>query len=116
MPLWRRRSAAYKLAGPLLLRVQNPPDVGDEPVVLDEGLEIQLLAVQTDDGRSAIPAFTSEDELLAWDPDGGPFVALESRAAAAIVYAGGFDVLIVDPASSSWAFPRDQLAALLDAE
>ena len=72
--------------------------------------------METDDGQRAVAAFTSEKELLAWDQSGGPWIALEGRAAATLVYTNGFDVLVIDPASDSWGFPREQLAELLDAE
>ncbi len=118
MPFWRRRTTPHALSGTLLLRVQSSPLVGSggEPVTLDTDREIDLLAVRTDDGLSAVPAFSSENELLAWDPEGGPFVALDAQAAAALVYANGFDLLVIDPASASTAFARDEISALLDAQ
>jgi hypothetical protein len=99
----------------LLMQVREEPAIdAAEPIVLEEDLDIELPVRRLDDGRNAVFAFTTEAELLAWDPRGGPFVQVKGRVACRLVYQGGFDLFVVDPASNPTELDRAAMAALLE--
>jgi len=50
----------------------------DEWVKLQDDLTIQYLISPLKDGRTALIAFSSEDELREWFPEGGPYVEMRA--------------------------------------
>jgi hypothetical protein len=84
-----------------LLADDDLPIRGDQVVQLEEDLELDLLATRLEDGRQALVAFTGDDELREWRPQGGPFVEMRAADLLPLAFAHGNDVVLVNPASAS---------------
>ncbi len=73
-----------------------------------------VVGVQTPDGRTALPVFTSVATMSAWRPDARPVPAEASRAALSAV-SDGWPVLVVDPAGPvPVTVPRPAVVALAE--
>jgi hypothetical protein len=106
----KRRSNPF--ADELLVLVDAEPDLPAGTTTLEGDLELRLVGVDAD-GKRVLPVFTSEKELVRWQPQGGPFVGLAGSLVAQLALANGFDAVSVDPASSDTrAFSPDELAGL----
>jgi hypothetical protein len=62
----------------------------------------EILSKRLADGRLACLAFTSEDELREWSPDGGPYIRLEAVEVARMAFESGHDVVFVNPYSRDY--------------
>ena len=72
--------------------------------VLEEDLQFEVATYQLEDGRKGTYAFTSEDQLLAWKPEGSNYIGLMVSDVIAVAREAGTDVIFVDPESASpWA-------------
>ncbi len=90
---------------------------GDERIMGKYGVEQDhvastgVVALQTPDGRAALPVFTDVEAMAAWNPDARPIPAEGPRAALAAI-AEGWSVLVVNPARDSVVIPRPAVWAL----
>jgi hypothetical protein len=87
----------------LLLAFLADDDVAlprDQVVELEEDVQLDLLATRLEDGRQALLAFTSEDELREWRPEGGPYVEMRAADLLPLSFEHGNDVVVVNPASA----------------
>ena len=77
------------------------PDTGEEPrgfEVLDESQEISFVFVHDQDGLPVLPAFTSEDSLLRWKPEGSPYIGLQGKVLVKLLADSDWDRIVVDTA------------------
>jgi SseB protein N-terminal domain len=96
----------------LLILVDGPPALPVGSFTLEEDLDVGVVS-QVVDGKTVLPAFTSEEALLRWRPEGGPYIGLEGRAFIALVIQHGFDGVVVDPGQpGSLEVSRDELSAV----
>jgi SseB protein N-terminal domain/SseB protein C-terminal domain len=72
----------------------RPPGAG----VLEADTEVPFVVVADDDGSLVLPAFTSEEALTRWMPQGSPYIALQGRALVEILARSEFDRIVVDGA------------------
>lgn len=96
--LWARVVAALTNARLLVPVVAT--ETGDRSSAGGEGgADMALALLVGEDGRQAVPAFTSLDALARWDPEARP-VPVEARRAAlvAATASGGAGVLVIDVA------------------
>lgn len=80
------------------------PDTGRVEIgsrMLDEREELSFVVVEDDEGRTVLPAFTSELELTRWKPEGSPYIALVGRVLVEILAASDWDRIVVDGAGAS---------------
>jgi SseB protein N-terminal domain len=87
-----------------LLLVPTAEDVNvgvpeHEVIELEDDLPVEILWTRLTDGRTALLAFTSEDELREWKAEGGPYIGLEAREVARMAFEGGADVVYVNPSN-----------------
>jgi SseB protein N-terminal domain len=66
-----------------------------ELVVAADPVTLELLITPTKDGRKALLAFSSEDELLDWFPEGGPYVEMLAEDLLQLAFKHDFDVALV---------------------
>ena len=90
------------------LLVRTEEDLEDErdfpagvAITLHDDLHFTIVCVSLDDGRTALPAFTDEDELLAYWPEGGPYIAMSLSDVLPLMEQSEADLLVIDPASPS---------------
>jgi hypothetical protein len=99
-------------AGELLVLVDAAPELPAGTVTLEAELNVGFVGLDVD-GQRVLPVFTSEDALVRWEPQGGPFVGLVGSLVAELALANGFDAVAVDPASpGSSLVSREELATL----
>jgi SseB protein N-terminal domain/SseB protein C-terminal domain len=95
------------------------PDTGEEPrgpEVLAEDREIAFVLVHDEDGLPVLPAFTSEDALLRWNPGGSRYVGLQGKALVEILAGSDWDRIVVDTAGpEAFAITRSAARELLGA-
>lgn len=90
---------------------------GEQRVMGKHGLEQDhvastgVVALETPDGRAALPVFTDVEAMTAWNPDARPIPAEGPRAAVAAV-AEGWSVMVVNPGRDSVVIPRPAVWAL----
>lgn len=90
---------------------------GDQRVMGKYGVEQDhvastgVVALQTPDGRAALPVFTDVEAMAAWNPEARPIPAEGPRAALAAV-AEGWSVIVVNPSRDSVVIPRPAVWAL----
>jgi len=76
------------------------------------GEKLALVTLQDSDG-TVLPAFTSTAAVLAWRPDGAPFVALPARALLEMALAAGTGKIVIDPGSPTFGYvTRYEIEAL----
>lgn len=63
----------------------------------DQATDMALVTIRGEDGRTALPAFTSLDSLAAWNPQARP-VPVEASTAALAAVAERADLLVLDAA------------------
>ncbi len=75
-----RRADFYQalLRSVLILPSDAPISETTEQRTLTADSQLKLVAFQNQDGGIVIPAFTDEDSVLAWRPEGTPYVALRA--------------------------------------
>ncbi|MCU1515479.1 MAG: hypothetical protein JWQ75_200 [Pseudarthrobacter sp.] len=71
---------------------------GADGLVADKQADMALVTLKAPDGRTAMPAFTSADNLAAWHPEARPVAVYAARAALSAV-AEGAELLVLDPGS-----------------
>jgi SseB protein N-terminal domain len=79
------------------------PDTGEPPRGsrrLEEDRDFDLVLVADDEGRPVLPAFTSEEALARWIPEGSRYVALPGRLLLELMVEHGWDRLVVDGADA----------------
>lgn len=80
----------------------------------DSTASAATVGLQTPDGRTALPVFTSVAAMSAWRPDARPVPAEASRAAQSAV-SDGWPVLVLDPAGPiTLTVPRPAVVALAE--
>lgn len=83
----------------LLVPTADDVDLGvpaHETIELEHAHRVEILSTRLTDGRVALLAFTSEDELREWAPQGGPYIALETVEVARMAFESGHDVVYVN--------------------
>jgi len=85
--------------------------MGKYGVEQDHVASTGVVALQTPDGRAALPVFTDVDAMSAWNPKARPIPAEGPRAALAAV-AEGWSVMVINPARDSVVIPRPAVWAL----
>ena len=75
-------------------------DTGREPGagVLAEDTEIPFVVVPDDDGLLVLPAFTNEQALTRWIPQGSPYIALSGKVLVDILARSEFHRIVIDGA------------------
>lgn len=95
------------------------PDTGQEPrglEVLEEDREISFVLLHDEEGLPVLPAFTSEDALLRWDPAGSRYVGLQGKALVEMLAGSDWDRIVVDTAGpKAVAITRSAARELLGA-
>lgn len=86
-----------------LLTVAGDIGVTEDGRTVDKTQELSIVNVQTPDGRSALPVFTSVDAMRAWNPQARP-VPNTGRSVVVAALEDGADAVIVDPATPATRF------------
>lgn len=86
-------------------------EVGPNGLLVEKSAELAIVAVQTPDGKTALPAFTSASQLQAWKPDARP-VPVDARKIALACASEGHERLVIDPAGHAVVLRRPAIAAL----
>lgn len=86
-------------------------EVGPNGLVVDKSADLAIVAVQTPDGKTALPAFTSASQLQAWKPEARP-VPVDARKIALACASEGHERLVIDPAGNPVVLRRPAIAAL----
>jgi hypothetical protein len=71
---------------------------GVDGLSADKQADMALVTLKAADGRTAMPAFTSADNLAAWHPEARPVAVYAARAALSAV-AEGAELMVLDPGS-----------------
>ena len=110
---FRRRPTSVDWLGATLI-LASAADLGEGEGVLEEALEIGIISVTDTEGRAVLPVFSSEQELLAWMPEGSPWIGVEGADVLRLFLSGEWDVAVVDHAGESpHELSREDVAALL---
>lgn len=86
-------------------------EVGPNGLLVEKSADLAIVAVRTPDGKSAIPAFTSVEQMQAWKPEARP-VPVDARKIALACASEGHERLVIDPAGTPVVLRRPALAAL----
>jgi hypothetical protein len=65
---------------------------------------VRLASTQDAEGRTVLPGFTSESQLRAWLPGGGPYAKAPRAGFLPSFLAGPFVGLVLNPGSQASAF------------
>jgi len=85
--------------------------IGAHSKLVEKSAELSVVAVSTPDKQTALPVFSSVDEMLAWNSLARP-VPIDSRRVALAAIAEGHTRVVINPASRAIAIRRVALAAL----
>jgi hypothetical protein len=85
--------------------------VGAHGEIVDKSADLGIVAVSTPDGKTAIPAFSSVEEMAAWNATARPVPVDVPKLAIAAV-SEGHDRIILNPAGAAIGIRRPALAAL----
>lgn len=79
------------------------PDTGRElgVGVLEHDEEMALVVVRDDEGRIVLPAFTSEDALNRWSPEGSYYIGLKAKVLVELLAKSEWDRMVVDGADAT---------------
>jgi len=88
--------------------------VGKHGVLQDEVASTGVVALNTPDGRTALPIFTDVAAMTQWSAAARPIPAEGPRAAMAAV-AEGWSLLVLNPAQEAVVIPRPAVWALSEA-
>ena len=74
------------------------PETGEplESGVIEEDRTVSFVVLHDDDGRTVLPAFTSESALCRWRPEGSPYMGLEGQALVEMMAESDWDRIVVD--------------------
>jgi hypothetical protein len=100
----------HRLLIPLLAELGDA-EVGPNGLLVEKSADLAIVAVQTPDGKTAIPAFTSVAQMQAWKPEARP-VPVDARKIALACASEGHERLVIDPAGRPVVLRRPALAAL----
>ncbi|NDK33044.1 SseB family protein [Nesterenkonia haasae] len=89
--------AGQRLFAPVIASGHADAEQGDKEA------DISLVTLTATDGRSAMPVFTSVEELTAWHPEARP-VAAEAERVMLAALAEGAQLLVLDPSSTTLTF------------
>jgi hypothetical protein len=110
---YRRRPRPFDWLGSTLI-LASAADLGEGEGVLEEALEVGIVSTTNDDRQRVLPTFSSEQELLAWIPQGSPWIGLRGPEVLRVFLDGEWDLVVVDGAGSTpHSLDRDEAAALL---
>ena len=90
-------------------------DVGPNGLVVDKSADLAIVAVSTPDKQTAIPAFTSVEQMQLWNKTARPVPVAAERVCLAAASEGHTRV-IINPAGEQVALRRTQLAAIAKGE
>ena len=99
-----------RLLIPLLAQL-GEGELGPNGLMVEKSADLGIVAVQTPDGKTAIPAFTSVAQLQAWNRDARP-VPVDARKIALACASEGHERLVIDPAGRPVVLRRPALVAL----
>ena len=99
-----------RLLIPLLANL-GESEVGPFGQVVDKSAELSVVAVATPDNQSALPVFSSVQQMQAWNASARP-VPVDSRRVALAAVAEGHNRVVLDPSTRSIGLRRPFLAAL----
>lgn len=99
-----------RLLVPLLAEIGDS-EIGAFGKVVDKSAELFVVAVATPDGQTALPAFSSLEQMSLWNKNARP-VPIDSRRVALAAIGEGHSRVILDPAGPSIGLRRPFLAAL----
>ena len=76
------------------------PETGEplESGVIEEDRTVSFVVLHDEDGRTVLPAFTSESALCRWRPEGSPYMGLEGQALVEMMAESDWDRIVVDVA------------------
>lgn len=99
-----------RLLVPLIAEI-GQTGIGPHGQTVDKSAELAIVAVATPDGSTAIPAFTSVSDMIAWNSDARPVPVSIAKLCVAAV-GEGHQRVIVNPATDARALRRTELSAL----
>lgn len=94
-----------------LLATLGEGEIGPNGLMVEKSADLAIVAVETPDGKTAIPAFTSVAQMQAWKAEARP-VPVDARKIALACASEGHERLVIDPAGSQVVVRRPALAAL----
>jgi hypothetical protein len=94
-----------------LLADLGDAEIGAHGQLVDKSADLSIVAVATPDKQSALPAFSSVQEMQLWKADARP-VPVEARKVAIATIAEGHTRLVLNPGSKAIALRRPFLANL----
>ena len=96
------------------------PDSGEEPIgaqTLTEDRTFSVVSVTDYEGRKVLPAFTTEEALLRWRPEGSRYIGSPGKTVVEILARGDWDRMVVDTESpTAFAMTPLEAAELLRSE
>jgi hypothetical protein len=99
-----------RLLIPLIATI-GESEVGSHGLEVDKSADLAIVAVSTPDEKTAIPAFSSVEQMTLWNPKARP-VPVSAQKIALAAISEGHDRVVIDPASAAVAMRRPALAAL----
>lgn len=86
-------------------------EIGAHGQKVDKSAELSVVAVSTPDNQTALPVFSSVEQMQRWNPVARP-VPADSRRVALAAIAEGHTRVVLDPAGRGIVLRRPMLAAL----
>jgi hypothetical protein len=99
-----------RLLVPLVAQVGESAE-GAQGLTADKSADLSIVAVATPDGQSAIPAFSSVEEMQRWRPDARP-VPIDSARVAVAAVSEGHTRVVLNPTSVALGLRTPALAAI----
>lgn len=99
-----------RLLVPLLAEL-GESEIGPFGKMVDKSAELSVVAVSTPDGQTALPAFSSVEQMQLWNAGARP-VPIDARRVALAAVGEGHSRVILDPASKAIGLRRPFLAQL----
>lgn len=99
-----------RLLVPLIAQLGESAE-GAQGLTSDKSAELSIVAVATPDGQSAIPAFSSVEEMQNWRADARP-VPIEAARVAVAAVSEGHTRVVLNPASIAFGLRTPALAAI----
>ena len=99
-----------RLLIPLLAEL-GEGEVGPNGLLVEKSADLAIVAVATPDNQTAIPAFTSTEQMSIWNKDARP-VPVSAEKVCLAAAAEGHGRVILNPAGERVALRRPQLAAI----
>ena len=86
-------------------------EIGPNGLMVEKSADLAIVAVATPDNQTAIPAFTSVEEMQAWNQAARP-VPTSAQKVCLAAASEGHNRVILNPAGAAIALRRPQLAAI----